>query len=106
MHAARALRLRDHRADAVRDDVVQLARDPRSLLADRDPLALALLALEQRDPLQARASAAPDQPRRHDDQAAREQEDLDLHVVAPAITAVHSPTTPATAPASAARSSA
>ena len=29
--------LQHHHADRVRDDVVQLARDPRALLGDRDP---------------------------------------------------------------------
>ena len=40
----RAARLDDHRADAVGDDVLQLAADPRALLGDRGPLALLVLA--------------------------------------------------------------
>ena len=100
-HPPRALGLRDHHADAVRDDVVQLARDPRALLADGDALALALLALEQRHALRARADAAADEPRRGDDQAAGEQEALDVRCSV-AITVIHSPATPSAAPASAA----
>ena len=38
--------LNDHHADAVRYDVVKLARDPCALLGDREPGGLQLLALE------------------------------------------------------------
>lgn len=66
----------------MRDDVVQLARDARPLLADGRALALELLALEQRQALRACAVAAAHKPRRGDDQAGREQEALGVHVSA------------------------
>ena len=45
-HAARRAGLHDHDRDRVRDDVVQLARDPHALARHRVALALAALALE------------------------------------------------------------
>ena len=97
-HAPRALGLRDHHPDAVRDDVVQLARDPRPLLAHGDALALALLALQQRPgAARARGLLRPSEPRRGDDQAGGEQEALDVRCSV-AITVIHSPATPSAAP--------
>ena len=45
-HLAAAARLDDDDRDRVRDDVVQLARDPRPLLGDRCARPLVLVALE------------------------------------------------------------
>ena len=45
-HAPRPARLQQHDADRVRDDVVQLARDPRPLLGDRCMGSLVGLALD------------------------------------------------------------
>ena len=104
-HRPRALRLRHHPADAVRDDVVQLARDPRPLLADRGALALQRLLLEQRQPLRPGPRAAADEPRRRDDQPAGEQESCTSEWSLPT-TEIQSPATPSAAPTCAARSSA
>ena len=75
-HAARRAGLHDHDRDRVRDDVVQLARDPHALARHRVALALGALALEllgARPQLggQVRAAAAeaPQRP------AAREEHD-------------------------------
>ena len=69
-------------ADAVRDDVVQLARDPRPLLADGDALALRCSRSSSASRCARARTLRPDEPRRRDDQAGREQEALDVGVLA------------------------
>ena len=66
--------LHDHQADAVRDDVVHLARDPAALLGDRlQRLALALLGCERGrlvqlgGVLQPEVHAAPAEPAERDE---------------------------------------
>jgi hypothetical protein len=69
-------RLHDHDADRVRDDVVQVARDPAPLGGDRGALPLLALALEAgRPPLElGGAAAAPPQDKRGEPDAGPDQE--------------------------------
>ena len=69
------LRLHDHDADAVRDHVVELARDAPALLGDCQVRLLLALALELRravleigDALPSSAQVAADEPREREDQ--------------------------------------